>query len=119
MCVCVFEIYQTHPFYSFSPLLAILFKEPLPQDVDKDQLKSLFQSYGEVLSVCIKEKRNYAFVEMSTAEEAQEAINQLNNTEWMDITLTVSESTGFRNPNSASKQLIALFSIMFLLFPPL
>jgi RNA recognition motif-containing protein len=44
----------------------------------EEQLKEVFEKYGEVSSVKVIEGRGFGFVEMSTSESAQEAINSLN-----------------------------------------
>lgn len=62
-----------------------LFVGSLPFSVAEDTLSKLFAQYGQVQSVnVIKDKysgssRGFAFVEMSTDEEAQKAIQGLNN----------------------------------------
>ncbi len=54
------------------------------RDVTEEMLKNLFGQFGEVTSVkLIKDKftgaaRGFAFVEMASASEAQQAIEQLN-----------------------------------------
>ncbi len=45
---------------------------------NEDQLKEIFEKYGEVNSVKIIEGRGFGFVEMGTDESAQEAMNGLN-----------------------------------------
>ena len=62
-----------------------LFVGSLPFSVTEDALGQLFTQYGQVQSVSIiKDKytgssRGFGFVEMSTDEEAQKAIEKLNN----------------------------------------
>jgi RNA recognition motif-containing protein len=61
-----------------------LFVGSLPFSVAEDKLGQLFAQYGQVQSVnVIKDKytgqsRGFGFVEMSTEEEAQKAIQSLN-----------------------------------------
>ncbi|MBM3284156.1 RNA-binding protein [Candidatus Gottesmanbacteria bacterium] len=61
-----------------------LFVGSLPFSVTEDALGQLFAQYGQVQSVAIiKDKysgnsRGFGFVEMSTDEEAQKAIEKLN-----------------------------------------
>lgn len=61
-----------------------LFINNLAFDVDSDQLVSIFAEYGTVQSADIVLDRNagrskgFAFVEMSSAEEAQKVIQKLN-----------------------------------------
>ncbi|HOI44040.1 MAG TPA: RNA-binding protein [Candidatus Aminicenantes bacterium] len=48
----------------------------------EDNLKELFTQYGEVISTNILQGRGFGFVEMATAEAAQEARTKLNGTEF-------------------------------------
>ena len=60
----------------------------LPYSTKEDDLKAAFAEYGEVASVRIIEdretgrSRGFGFVEMATAEEAQAAIDGLNETDF-------------------------------------
>lgn len=66
--------------------------------VTEDQLRSLFSQYGTVKSVkIIKDKfsgehRGFAFVEMGTMDEGQQAINALNGTELNGQRLRINEA---------------------------
>jgi RNA recognition motif-containing protein len=70
----------------------------LPYSVSDMQLEDLFAAYGTVESVRIitdrmtGRSRGFGFVEMSTAEEAAAATEQLNGTEYEGRTLTVNEA---------------------------
>ncbi len=64
----------------------------------EDQLKDLFQQYGEVSSVKIVtdrdtgRSRGFGFVEMPNDSEAKEAINKLNGVSFQDRNLVVNEA---------------------------
>jgi RNA recognition motif-containing protein len=70
----------------------------LPYDTGEQDLQSLFANAGPVDSVNVirdmatGRARGFAFVEMSTEEGAQNAINTLNNTELGGRNLTVNEA---------------------------
>lgn len=67
----------------------------LSYSVTEDDLHSLFSQAGSVQSVALIKDRDtgrskgFAFVEMSTAEEAQKAIDQFHGQEFQDRPLTV------------------------------
>lgn len=62
-----------------------LFVGNLPYKLNEEDLKELFAKSGNVVSVAIPtdrdsgKKRGFAFVEMSTAAEAEKAIDSLHN----------------------------------------
>ena len=64
----------------------------------EDQLKELFQQYGEVASVKIVtdretgRSRGFAFIEMPNDSEGKEAINKLNGAGFLDRDLVVNEA---------------------------
>jgi len=64
-----------------------LFVGSLPWSVDDDQLQQLFSQAGNVTSAQVVKDRDsgrskgFGFVEMSTDEEAAQAIEKLNNSE--------------------------------------
>lgn len=64
----------------------------------EDEVRDLFSQAGEVVSVkLIKDAatgrlRGFGFVEMSTNEEAQKAVTQLNGTMFMDRNIVVNEA---------------------------
>ena len=55
----------------------------LSYSVTNEQLEELFANQGTVNSVNIIEGKGFGFVEMSSAEEAQSAMDALNNTEFV------------------------------------
>lgn len=70
----------------------------LSYSVTEDGLRSTFGEHGSVESAKIIMDRDsgrskgFAFVEMSTDEEAQNAISSLNGSEWEGRAMTVSEA---------------------------
>lgn len=70
----------------------------LPYDAAEDQLQQLFASAGTVDTVTIMRDmatgraRGFAFVEMGTDQEAQDAVSQLNESQFGGRTLTVNEA---------------------------
>ena len=64
----------------------------------EDELRELFAQAGPVASVSMimdretGRPRGFAFIEMETAEGAQQAIEKLNNREFAQRTLTVNEA---------------------------
>ena len=70
----------------------------LPYHVTEDQLQELFSAHGAVESARVitdrytGRSRGFGFVEMSSEEEAQKAIQKLNGTELEGRTLTVNEA---------------------------
>lgn len=67
-------------------------------DASEQDLRDLFADAGEVDSIKIitdrytGRSRGFAFVEMSTGEEAEKAISMLNGKQWMDRELKVNEA---------------------------
>ncbi|MGH7807635.1 MAG: RNA recognition motif domain-containing protein [Thermodesulfobacteriota bacterium] len=70
----------------------------LSRDVTEDDLRQLFEGFGQVTSVnIIKDKfsgesRGFGFVEMAEKDKAQEAITALNGKEFKGRTLNVNEA---------------------------
>jgi RNA recognition motif-containing protein len=70
----------------------------LPFSVTEEKLKELFESHGTVESAKVvtdrytDRSRGFGFVEMSTQQEAEQAIQALNGTELDGRSLTVNES---------------------------
>lgn len=63
-----------------------LFVRSLSYEIDDKALENIFSSVGKVVSAKVirtpgtEQSKGFGFVEMSTAEEAKRAINELNNT---------------------------------------
>jgi RNA recognition motif-containing protein len=70
----------------------------LPFSVTDDQLKTLFESHGTVESAKVitdrytNQSRGFGFVEMSTQQEAEKAIQALNGSDFEGRSLKVNES---------------------------
>ena len=82
----------------------------LSYSVTENQLSELFQSHGTVESAKVvtdrytDQSRGFGFVEMSTQQEAEQAIKALNGTELEGRTLTVNESKPRENrPGGGSR----------------
>ncbi len=69
----------------------------LPYQADEASLKNVFEAIGEVMSVrIIKDEtgrsKGFGFIEMTTDEDAEKAINSLNGTELMGRNMIVNEA---------------------------
>jgi RNA recognition motif-containing protein len=70
----------------------------LPHSSTEDELRTLFQPYGDIERVSLVtdrdtgRSRGFAFVEMANAEEAEKAIAALNGSELGGRTLTINEA---------------------------
>ena len=70
----------------------------LPYSVTEDRLEELFSAHGTVESAKVitdrmtGRSRGFGFVEMSSQEEAQQAIDKLNGTDLEGRSLTVNEA---------------------------
>ncbi len=70
----------------------------LPYAIDDDQLQELFEEYGSVTSARViidkfsGQSKGFGFVEMSDDQEAQQAIDALNDFDYMGRKLRVNES---------------------------
>jgi RNA recognition motif-containing protein len=75
-----------------------LFVAKLPQNVTSERLKAMFETYGSVIDAKVISDRDtgmskcYGFVEMASAEAAQEAIEKLNGIEMDGKEVLVKES---------------------------
>ena len=75
-----------------------LFVGSLPYSMTDDELNQLFATHGSVLSAIVivdretQRSRGYGFVEMSTEQEAQSAIEGLNGHEANGRAIVVSEA---------------------------
>ena len=75
-----------------------LFVGSLSWNTTEDQLRDFFATVGTVVSAAVitdretNRSKGFGFVEMSTDEEAQEAIKQLNGKELDGRTITVNEA---------------------------
>ena len=75
-----------------------IFVGNLSYEVSEDDRREVFAEYGTVNKVKMPrdretgEKRGFAFVEMGTEAEEQEAIESLEQAEWMGRTLKVNKA---------------------------
>ena|SRR3990167_5102225 len=75
-----------------------LFVGSLPYQATNTQIEELFSTVGKVDSVNViidkftGQGKGFAFVEMSTEEDARKAISTLNGTDFMDRKLIVNEA---------------------------
>ncbi len=78
----------------------------LPYSTTDQELNDLFSQYGQVLSATIiidremNRSKGFGFVEMSDDQEAQTAMNQLNNSTLQGRTIIVNEANERREPRS-------------------
>jgi len=83
-----------------------IFVGNLSTQTTEQQLTTLFTPFGEVASVKIvtdnytKRSRGFAFVEMPEKENAEKAIEQLNNSSLDTQSITVNEARPKTNNNS-------------------
>lgn len=64
----------------------------LPYSANEAQIRDLFAPYGTIDSVKLIEQKGFGFVEMSSPEEAQNAMDSLNQTEFGGRTLRIDEA---------------------------
>jgi RNA recognition motif-containing protein len=87
-----------------------IFVGNLPTDINPNDLREIFEKFGQVLDVrLIKDQtsgkfKRYAFVEMSSEEEAKKAIEETNGTELKEMELTVKEANPKRPRSRKSKK---------------
>ncbi len=78
-------------------------------DATEDSLSELFTKCGEVVSVKIitdnfsGKSKGFGFIEMSSQEEAEKAINELNETEFLGRPLKVSAARPPRRNNNNNR----------------
>ncbi|GAB7015605.1 RNA-binding protein [Methanogenium marinum] len=64
----------------------------LTYSVTEAQLKEIFEDFGDVKDVRVIERKGFGFVEMGTVEEAEKAMEALNETEFEGRTLRIDEA---------------------------
>lgn len=80
-----------------------IFIASLPFDVDDDELKGFFETYGEVSSAKVildretGRSRGFGFVEMTDDESAKKAISELDGADIDGRTIVVKEAEDRRN----------------------
>ncbi len=67
--------------------------------VTDEQLQTLFANYGEVRDVRIISGKGFGFVEMSSNDEAEKAMESLNGTDFEGRTLRIDEARPPRPKN--------------------
>jgi RNA recognition motif-containing protein len=82
----------------------------LPYSVRNDDLKDIFEEFGEVSSAEIifdrrtKRSRGYGFVEMASTNDGKDAIEELNGSDYEGRQLRVDESQPETNDGNKSKR---------------
>jgi len=64
----------------------------LTYSVTEAQLRELFEDFGDVKDVRVIERKGFGFVEMGSVEEAEKAMEALNETEFEGRTLRIDEA---------------------------
>ncbi|WAI01699.1 RNA recognition motif domain-containing protein [Methanogenium organophilum] len=64
----------------------------LTYSVTEAQLRELFEDFGDVKDVRVIERKGFGFVEMGNVEEAEKAMEALNETEFEGRTLRIDEA---------------------------
>jgi RNA recognition motif-containing protein len=69
-----------------------LFVGNLDYSVSNDELKALFESQGTVVEAYVIPDKGFGFVAMSTPQEAENAMNALNDTDFQGRDLRINEA---------------------------
>ncbi|PWR72170.1 RNA recognition motif domain-containing protein [Methanospirillum lacunae] len=64
----------------------------LSYSTKENELSDLFSTYGQVVSAKIIENKGFGFVEMGSSDEAQAALDALNNADFGGRTLKIDEA---------------------------
>lgn len=64
----------------------------LTYSTKESEISELFSTYGQVVSAKIIENKGFGFVEMGSSEEAQAALDSLNDTDFNGRTLRIDEA---------------------------
>lgn len=72
----------------------------LTYSVNEANLRDLFGAYGDIESVKVIEQKGFAFVEMETSEQAQAAMDALNETQYEGRTLRIDEARPMQPRNN-------------------
>ncbi len=64
----------------------------LDYSVTDTQLAEHFSPYGDVISLSVMDERGFGFIELGKEEDAQKAIEELNDTEFAGRKLVVNEA---------------------------
>ncbi len=85
-----------------------LFVKNLSKDTTPKDLYDIFIKYGNIISIKLKEKENneclgYGYVNFEKYEDAQKAIEELNNSEYKGKTILVSTFSSKNKRNDEDK----------------
>lgn len=85
-----------------------LFVKNLPKDTTPKDLYNIFLKFGNIISIKLKEKDNneclgYGYVNFEKVEDAQKAIESLNNSQYKGKTILVSIFYSKNNRNDEDK----------------
>ncbi len=72
--------------------------------VTSDELQELFADYGNVVNVNVIDGKGFGFVEMSSVEEAEKAMEALNGQEFRGRTLRIDEARPPRRNNRSFRR---------------
>jgi RNA recognition motif-containing protein len=81
-----------------------LFVGNLNFETTEDEIKQLFSEYGTVKEIRMRQKKGIAFVEMSTAAEAQAAIQKLDQSDFKDRTLRISPELSKKRAKAITRE---------------
>jgi len=76
----------------------------IPYSTTADDLRDLFTQHGTVKEARVIEGRGFGFVEMETVEEAENAKETLNNTEFQGRTLKIDEARPRNNNRNNNRR---------------
>ena len=72
----------------------------LSYQATEEEVKELFSGFGEIKSIKLFADKGFGFVEMSSPEEAKEALEALNNKEFLGREMKVDEARPRKNTYS-------------------
>ena len=81
-----------------------LYAGNIPYSTTADDLRGLFTQHGTVKEARVIEGRGFGFVEMETVEEAENAKETLNNTEFQGRTLKIDEARPRNNNRNNNRR---------------
>ena len=79
----------------------------LPPVMSREDLKNLFNKYGEVSDVLCFKERGFAIVKMTNAVEAAKSINSLRGKQIGGVALKVTKASGLETKRQRSKTYIS------------
>ena len=84
--------YMHQPYHSGEMVRTKLYVTNFPEDMDQDEMKKLFNQYGDVLE-CTIMWNQYAFVHFGSYAEAEKALNGIKGVQYKGCKLSVQWST--------------------------